>query len=151
MTDFKSNFWRKTVTDITWVQFPCNFQDANVVGIDFSGKKLTDSRFVNATVRDCNYAGCDLQGVNFFGAVLDNCDFTGARIWTHGPVSWHTTFPDDVSGCVFDDDGRKALQCLGKLAADAKDRARAWMDSHPARGTWQPGSKLDSPWDGFGF
>ncbi len=148
MTDFKSRFWRKTVTDrqFTQADFPADFHNGIVSGIDFSGLDLSNSTFANATVQDCNFAGCDLMGVSFFGAKLVNCNFDGAKIWAHGPVSWYTSFPDDVSDCVFDDDGLAKLQKLNKISADGVKRAKDWMDRHPIRQRWQPGSKLDSPW-----
>ena len=42
MTDFKSRFWRKTVTDrqFTQADFPADFHDGIVSGIDFSGLDL---------------------------------------------------------------------------------------------------------------
>ena len=147
MTDFVKSFWNKTVNglQITDADLPANFQDATVIGIDFSGKSLNDSSFVNATVQDCDFSNCDLKGVNFFDAKLINCNFTGATIWANGPVSWHTTFPDDVSGCVFDSKGLDKLRQLDKISEAAKQRAKDWMDRHPVRQQWV-GDKLDSPW-----
>ena len=150
-TNFKSRFRRKTVTDrqFTNADFPANFQNATVVGIDFSGLDLTDSDFAHATVADCNFAGCDLTGVNFFGAILTNCNFVGAKISTHAIYTWRTIFPDDVSvvSNQFDDAGINALKQLFQFSADADKRAKDWMDRHPIRERWQPGGKLDSPWN----
>lgn len=150
MADFKANFWRKTITTDTCLSqddFPASFKDSDIKGIDFSQFDIRNSNFVNAKITDCNFAGCDLMSVSFFGADLINCNFVGAKIWTDGPVSWHTTFPDDVSSCLFDDAGRKKLQALAKIHADAQKRADAWMKRNPIRQQWTPGGKLDSPWN----
>ena len=40
-----------------------------------------------------------------------------------------------------------ALKKLFQLSADADKWAKDWMDSHPIRDRWQPGGKLDSPWN----
>ena len=151
MADFKSRFWGKTVTDrqFTSADLPADFHNATVVGIDFSGLNLSGSDFAHAMVTDCNFAGCDLTGVNFFGAFLTNCNFVGAKISTHAIYTWRTIFPDDVSvvSNTFDDDGINALKKLFQLSADADKWAKDWMDSHPIRDRWQPGGKLDSPWN----
>ncbi len=167
MTDFKSSFWNKIVdathhnfvtvtsrlgqktdlTDFTQDNFPANFKDAVINGVDFSQFDIRNSSFVNAKITDCSFAGCDLMGVSFFGADLINCNFVGAKICANGPVSWHTMFPDDVSSCVFDDAGLKKLEELGKISADGKKRAADWIKQHPVREHWAPGGKLDSPWN----
>lgn len=150
MADFKANFWQEKVsvdTKLTQDNFPAYFHEADVNGVDFSKFDIRNSNFVNAKITDCNFAGCNLMGVNFFGAALDNCNFVGAKIWTDGPVSWHTTFPDEISSCVFDDAGQKKLQTLSKIHADGQKRADAWMKRYPIRQRWEPGSKLDSPWN----
>ena len=167
MTDYKYSFWNKTVSvndttnsltvksyngqskSVTMTQdcFPADFHEADVRGIDFSKFEIQNSNFVGAKLVDCNFSGCDLMGVSFFGAELINCIFTGAKICANGPVSWHTMFPDDVSSCVFDDEGLKKLAELGKISADGKKRAANWIKQHPIREQWVPGGKLDSPWN----
>lgn len=165
MKDFKTSFWNKTVSAqnnlltvlsadgqqkkviLSQDCFPAKFKDAKISGINFSQFDICDSDFANANIIDCNFSGCDLRGVSFFGATLINCNFIGAKICSNGPVSWHTKFPDDISSCIFDDAGIKSLKDLDKISADGIKRADAWMKRHPIRQQWEPGSKLDSPWN----
>ena len=151
MTNFNSSFWHKKIENHEFSQedFPADFHDGIISGINFHGLDLEGCDFSHATVRDCNFEGCNLTGVNFFGADIHNCSFIGAKISTHSIITWRTRFPEALSVVdnAFDDKGIEALKELIKLSADAEKRARDWMDRHPIRQRWQPGGKLDSPWN----
>jgi hypothetical protein len=148
MTSFKSSFRNKAIDRNIFTQdmFPANFAKALIVDVDFSGFDIKDSDFTDATLINCNFANCDLTGVCFWGATLNSCNFVGAKINTHSIITWRTRFPNDVSGCFFDDNGIDALRRLDVMDKDAKKRADIWMDRHPARDRWVPGGKMDSPW-----
>ena len=153
MTEFKKSFWHKTVdanTVLCKEIFPADFHESEINSVDFSGIDLSKSTFAHAVIKDCNFSNCDLTGVSFFGASLSNCNFTGAKICSsNGIPSNKTVFPEDLSTCAFDEKGIKALSELDKIAADSAKRAKDWMDRHPIRNSWTPGSKLDSPWEGL--
>jgi len=145
---FKSRF-RIVNPDTALMQgnFPADFRNGKIEGVDFSKFNIENSCFVNATLTNCDFSGCNLEGVDFYGATFDNCNFVGVKICTNGPASWHTVFPKDLTKCVFDNEGVKKLQALHKMSEDAQKRADAWVKKNPARQPWEPGSKLDSPWN----
>ena len=149
MTNFKTSFRNKAIDRniLTQDMFPANFAKTLIVDVDFSNFDIKGSDFTDATLVNCNFANCNLMGVCFWGAKLDNCNFVGAKICTNSIITWRTRFPDDVSGCFFDDDGIKALRQLDSMSQDAKRRADIWMDRHPVRDRWTPGGKMDSPWN----
>jgi hypothetical protein len=51
-----------------------------LIGVDFSGKELTDSSFTKANLRSSNLSHTNLRGVSFFGANLESVDLEGADL-----------------------------------------------------------------------
>lgn len=150
MTDFKKSFWHKKLNGeaISVDMLPADFHEAEVVNVDFSNLNLSKSDFAHAHLKNCLFCGCDLTGVSFFGAALENCDFTEAHIFANQTFPARlTTFPEDLSGCIFDDKGLQDLEKLGVISADAEKRREIWEKNHPVRERWFPGGKLDSAWN----
>jgi uncharacterized protein YjbI with pentapeptide repeats len=62
-----------------------DYNQATLVGVDFSGKVLVDSTFTKANLRESNLSHADLRGVSLFGANLEGAnlegtDFQGATL-----------------------------------------------------------------------
>jgi uncharacterized protein YjbI with pentapeptide repeats len=64
-----------------------DYNKESLIGVDFSGKDLTDSSFVKTNLRNSNLSNANLRGVSFFGANLqdanlENADLTNATLDT---------------------------------------------------------------------
>lgn len=56
------------------------YDDVTVTTQDFSGQKLVQAEFNNASLEQANFSGADLRGVVFNGALLKNANFHGADL-----------------------------------------------------------------------
>lgn len=57
-----------------------DYTKESLVGVDFSGKVLTDASFTKANLRNSNLSNTDLSGVSFFGANLESANLEGANL-----------------------------------------------------------------------
>ncbi|MEB3292965.1 MAG: pentapeptide repeat-containing protein [Synechococcales bacterium] len=57
-----------------------NYAKEFLVGVDFSGRDLTDSSFTKANCREANFSQSDLRGVSFFAANLEAANLSGANL-----------------------------------------------------------------------
>lgn len=51
-----------------------------LVGVDFSGRDLTESSFTKSILRQSNFSNADLTGVSLFGAHLEGANLAGANL-----------------------------------------------------------------------
>ncbi|WP_083636722.1 pentapeptide repeat-containing protein [Leptolyngbya sp. 'hensonii'] len=57
-----------------------DYNKESLVGVDFSGRVLTDASFTKANMRGSNLSNTDVRGVSFFGANLERTNFQGANL-----------------------------------------------------------------------
>lgn len=57
-----------------------DYNRESLIGVDLSGKVLTDASFTKANLRNSNLSNTDSRGVSFFGANLDSTNFEGANL-----------------------------------------------------------------------
>jgi uncharacterized protein YjbI with pentapeptide repeats len=57
-----------------------DYNQATMIGADFSGKVLVDSTFTKANLRESNFSHADLRGVSLFGANFDGANLEGADL-----------------------------------------------------------------------
>lgn len=57
-----------------------NYNQENLIGVDFSGRSLSDSSFTKANLRNSNLSNTNLQGVSFFSANLEQANLQGADL-----------------------------------------------------------------------
>lgn len=53
----------------------CNFNGANLTGVDFCNSNMKKSTFKNARLKDVCFINCNLSGTDFDGAVFENVVF----------------------------------------------------------------------------
>jgi len=56
----------------------CNFNNANLQGVDFSRSILRNVSFHNANLQGADFENCDLTGANFEGTKMEGARFPGA-------------------------------------------------------------------------
>lgn len=57
-----------------------DFNKEALIGVDFSGRVLTDATFTKANLRNSNLSHTDLRGVSLFGANLESVNLEGANL-----------------------------------------------------------------------
>lgn len=57
-----------------------DFNKESLIGVDFSGRVLTDATFTKANLRHSNLSHTDLRGVSLFGANLEFANLEGANL-----------------------------------------------------------------------
>jgi uncharacterized protein YjbI with pentapeptide repeats len=57
-----------------------DYNKANLMGEDFSGKDLTDSSFDHSNLKNANFSNSNLQGVHLFSSNLDGANFENANL-----------------------------------------------------------------------
>ncbi|WP_228035541.1 pentapeptide repeat-containing protein [Oculatella sp. LEGE 06141] len=57
-----------------------NYTKDILIGVDFSGRSLTDSTFTKANLRESDFSRADLRGVSFFGANLEGANLEEANL-----------------------------------------------------------------------
>lgn len=57
-----------------------DYNQEELVGVDFSGQDLKDSSFIRANLRIANFSKADLKGVSFFSANLEKANLEGADL-----------------------------------------------------------------------
>lgn len=57
-----------------------DYNQESLIGVDFSGRVLTDSSFTRTNLRESNLSGTDLKGVSLFGANLEGANLEGADL-----------------------------------------------------------------------
>lgn len=60
--------------------FANDYNKETLVGVDFSGRDLTDSSFTKAVLRNSNLSNTKLAGVSLFGATLERVNLEGADL-----------------------------------------------------------------------
>ncbi len=66
-----------TLTPSAWAE---DYNQATLVGADFSGQVLVDSTFTKANLRGSNLSHADLRGVSLFGANLEGAQLEGTDL-----------------------------------------------------------------------